>query len=157
MTARLARWALAVAWMLAASTLAMPNATASGAADAARKWGLIGAWAVDCSVPPDKASPLIIYAIGSGDRVLLRRDYGNRIDEQEVGSVEIAADGNLLMRTSFPSLKQIRESAIAMAPDGSIRAIYNRNEKDEYTVRDGMYVANGNPAVALHRCAPKTG
>jgi hypothetical protein len=156
-TANLARWALAVALTLATSTLAMRDATASEAADAARKWGLIGTWAVDCSVPPDKASPLIICAIGSGDRVLLRRDYGNRIDEQEVGSVEIAADGNLLMRTSFPSLKQIRESAIAMAPDGSIRAIYNRNEKDEYTVRDGIYVANGSPAIALHRCAPKTG
>lgn len=157
MTEKFARWALAVALMLAASTLARRDATAGQAADAARKWGLIGTWAMDCSVPPDKASPRIIYGIGSGDRVLLRRDYGNRSDEQEVGSVEIAADGNLLMRTSFPSLKQIRESAIAMAPDGSIRAVYNRNEKEEYTVRDGVYVANGNPAIALHRCAPKTG
>ena len=135
----------------------MPHAAAGEAADAARKWGLIGTWAADCSVPPDKTTPQIIYAIGSGDRVMLRRDYGWRKDEMEIGTVEIAGDGSLHMRTVFPELKQIRDSAIAMAPDGSIRALYNRNEKDEYTVRDGVYVANGNPAVALHRCAPKAG
>src|ERR1700750_531696 len=129
-TARPARWALAVALTLTASTGAiMPHAAAGEAADAARKWGLIGTWAADCSVPPDKTTPQIIYAIGSGDRVMLRRDYGWRKDEMEIGTVEIAGDGSLHMRTVFPELKQIRDSAIAMAPDGSIRALSNRTQK----------------------------
>ncbi len=152
------RLAFVTAVMQSALMLAaIPEATASDAADAARKWGLIGSWAVDCSIPPDKTSPWIIYAIASGDRVMLRRDYGNRTDEQEVGAVEIAGDGNLLMRTFFPTLKQTRESAVAMAPDGSIRAVYNRNEQQEYTVRDGVFVANGNPAVSMRKCASRTG
>jgi hypothetical protein len=43
-----------------------------------------------------------------------------------------------------------------MQSDGSIRAIYSRNEKDEYTIRDGSFVASGNPTVALHKCVPRS-
>jgi len=39
-----------------------------------------------------------------------------------------------------------------MQPDGSMRAIYNRNPKDEYTIKDGKFVASGIPTAALHKC-----
>jgi hypothetical protein len=39
-----------------------------------------------------------------------------------------------------------------MQPDGTIRTMYNRNQKDEYTIKDGKFTANGNPTPSQHRC-----
>jgi hypothetical protein len=39
-----------------------------------------------------------------------------------------------------------------MQPDGTMRAMYNRNQKDEYTIKDGKFTANGNPTPAQHKC-----
>jgi hypothetical protein len=30
--------------------------------------------------------------------------------------------------------------------------MYNRNEKDEYTIKDGKITANGNPTPSQHKC-----
>jgi hypothetical protein len=38
------------------------------------------------------------------------------------------------------------------ATDGTIRAMYHRNQKDKYTIRDGKFTANGNPTLAQHKC-----
>jgi hypothetical protein len=40
-----------------------------------------------------------------------------------------------------------------MQPDGTIRAMYNRNQKGEYTIRDGKFTANGNPTPPQHKCS----
>jgi hypothetical protein len=131
------------------------DASADTAAQAARKWGLIGSWAADCSIPLDNAHPLLSYEVTADDRMMLRRDFGTRKDEQEVSSAEIAGDGLLILRILFPAFKQIRENGIVMLPDGSIRAIFNRNDKGEYSIRNGRFVANGNPTLALHKCVPR--
>ena len=128
------------------------DAWAETAAHAARKWGLIGSWAADCSIPLDNAHPLLSYEITADNRMMLRRNFGTRKDEQEVSSAKITDDGLLILKILFPAIKQIRENGIVMLKDGSIRAIFNRDDKGEYSIRDGRYVANGNPTVALHKC-----
>jgi hypothetical protein len=58
----------------------------------------------------------------------------------------------LNLRVVFPKLKQTREYGLLLQDDGTLRAIYNRNQKHEYTIRDGKFTANGNPTPPQHRC-----
>jgi hypothetical protein len=33
-----------------------------------------------------------------------------------------------------------------------LRAVYNRSQQGQYTIRNGKFTANGNPTLALHKC-----
>jgi hypothetical protein len=143
------RLALAVLFSL---TLTF-NASAETVAQTARQWGLIGPWSLDCSLPPDRNKGTVLaYEIAPGDRVVHRRNFGDTTDESEVVTAEVPGDGMLNLRVFFPSLKQTREFGFSMQPDGTMRAMYNRNQKDEYTIRDGKFTANGNPTPSQHKC-----
>jgi len=127
--------------------------SAETVAQTVRKWGLIGPWSADCSLPPDRGKGAVLdYEVERDGRVVMRRNFGDGADESEVVSADVSGDGMLNLRAYFPSLKQTRESGIAMQPDGSIRAIYNRNQKNEYTIKDGKFTANGTLTAPLHRC-----
>jgi len=56
------------------------------------------------------------------------------------------------LRVYFPSLRQTREYGLMMQPDGTLRAIYNRTLKDEYTIKDGKFTASGKPTPPQHKC-----
>ena len=143
------RWALAIPFLL---TLTL-NASAETVAETARAWGLIGPWSLDCSVAPDRGEGAVLaYEIASGDRVVHRRNFGDTSDESEVIAAEVSKSGMLNLRVFFPKLKQTREYGFAMQPDGSMRAMYNRNQKGKYTIRDGKFTANGNPTPSQHKC-----
>jgi len=58
----------------------------------------------------------------------------------------------LNLRVFFPALKQTREYGFIMQPDGTLRTMYNRNQKQGYTIRDGKFTANGQPTPAQHKC-----
>jgi len=129
------------------------SASAETVAETARAWGLIGAWSLDCSAAPDRGGGAVLaYEIASGDRVVHRRNFGATTDESEVIAAEVSGDGMLNLRLFFPKLKQTREYGFAMQPDGTMRAMYNRNEKGEYTIRNGQFTANGNPTPSQHKC-----
>ena len=149
MNGHVSRLALAVLFSL---TLTL-NASAETVAQTARQWGLIGPWSLDCSLPPDRNKGTVLaYEIAPGDRVVHRRNFGDTTDEGEVVTAEVSGDGMLNLRVFFPSLKQIREFGFIMQPDGTMRAMYNRNRKDEYTIKDGKFTANGNPTPSQHKC-----
>jgi hypothetical protein len=131
-----------------------PCASAGTVTETASKWGLIGPWSQDCSLPPDhERGTVLIYAISRGDRLMLRRDLGDARDDNEVVGAEVSADGMLNLRVYFPSLKQTREYGLMKQPDGTMRAMYNRDRKGEYTIKDGKLTANGNPTPPLHKCS----
>jgi hypothetical protein len=131
-----------------------PCAGAGTVTETARKWGLIGPWSQDCSLPPDHdRGTVLIYAIARGDRLMLRRELGDARDDNEIVGAEASADGMLNLRVYFPSLKQTREYGLMRQPDGTMRAMYNRNRKGEYTIKDGKLNANGNPTPLLHKCS----
>ena len=143
------RLALAILFPL---TLTL-SASAETVAETARAWGLIGAWSLDCSVAPDRGEGAVLaYEIASGDRVVHRRNFGATTDESEVVTAGVSGDGMLNLRVFFPKLQQTREYGFAMQPDGTMRAMYNRNRKGEYTIRDGKFTANGNPTPSQHKC-----
>ena len=129
------------------------SASAETVAETARRWGLIGPWSLDCSLQPDRGKGTVLaYEITGDDRVVHRRSFGDSTDESEVVTAEVSGDGMLNLRVYFPSLKQTREYGLMMLPDGTMRAIYNRNQNDEYTIRDGRFTANGNPTPTQHKC-----
>src|ERR1700687_5344718 len=143
------RLALAILFFL---TLTL-NASAETVAQTAREWGLIGPWSLDCSLKPGRnKGSVLAYEIAPGDRVVHRRNFGDTTDESDVITAEMSADGMLNLRVFFPKLKQTREYGFVMQPDGTMRAIYNRNQKDEYTIKDGKFTANGNPTPSQHKC-----
>lgn len=149
MTHRLSRWITApLLWVAFTST-----AGAETLAATVEQWGLLGSWAVDCAARPDRdKGALLTYEIRKDGRVMYRRNFGEAKDENEVVSATVNAEGLLNMTVYFPSLHQTREFALLLANDGSLRAIYNRSERGEYTIRDGKYVATGVPTPAQHRC-----
>jgi hypothetical protein len=143
------RLALAILFSL---TLSL-HAPAETVAETAREWGLIGPWSLDCSLPPDRNKGTVLaYEIAPGDRVVHRRNFGDTTDESEVVTAEVSGDGMLNLRVFFPSLKQTREYGLVMQPDGTLRAMYNRNQKDEYTIKDGKFTASGHPTPSQHKC-----
>ena len=139
------RLALAILFFL---TLTL-NASAETVAQTARKWGLIGPWSQDCY---RSKGAVLAYEIASDERVVHRRNFGDTTDESEVITAKVSKDGMLNLRTFFPSLKQTREYGLIMQPDGTIRAMYNRNQKNEYSIRDGKFTANGDPTPPQYKC-----
>ena len=134
-------------------TLAAPAAGAETLAATIEQWGLLGSWAVNCAARPDRdRGALLTYEIRQDGRVMYRRDFGDASDEDEVVSATVGPEGLLNVMVFFPSLHQAREFGLKLTRDGSLRAIYNRSERGEYTIRDGRYVATGAPTPAQQRC-----
>jgi hypothetical protein len=146
---RFNRLALAILFCL---TLPL-DASAETVAQTTRKWGLIGPWSRDCSLKPGKdKNTLLSYVITGDDRVVHQRDFGDTTDENEVVTAEVSADGMLNLRVFFPDFKQTRQYGLMKQPDGSMRTMYNHDQKDQYSIRDGIFAANGNPTPAQHKC-----
>jgi len=129
------------------------GASADTVTQTARKWGLIGFWSQDCSLQPDRDKGTVFaYEVEPDDRVVHRRYFGDTTDESEVIAANVSRDGMLHLRVFFPRLKQTREYGLAMQPDGTMRAIYNRLKRD-YTIKDGKFTANGKPTPPQHKCS----
>jgi hypothetical protein len=141
-------------WPAAALSLMFVSPTSAGTiAATAKQWGLIGPWSLDCSLPPDHANgTLLSYEIADGDRLIYRREFGDSRDEAEVLSATVSGDNILNLRVHFPSVKQTREYGFMRLSDRSIRAVYNRNDKNQYTIKDGKFTANGKPAPVQYKC-----
>jgi hypothetical protein len=149
LSAQCSRLALAILFSL----MLTRGAPAETVAETARKWGLIGPWSIDCSLPPDRNRGMVLaYEIKGGDRVVHRRNFGDTTDENPVLSAEVSDDGMLNLRVFFPRLRQTREYGFIMQPDGTMRTIYNRNQKKQYTIKDGKFTANGDPTLSQHKC-----
>jgi hypothetical protein len=143
----------ALALTMLFSLMLAANASAETVAETTRKWGLIGPWSLDCSLSPDRNKGTVLaYEITPGGRVVHRRNFGDTTDESQVLAARVSADGMLNLRVLMPSFNQTREYGLMMQPDGTMRAMYNRNQKDEYSIRDGKFTANGNPTPSQHRC-----
>jgi hypothetical protein len=129
------------------------QALAESTAETASRWGLIGRWSVDCSLAPDAdRGSVLSYEVAGDGRLILRRDFGSTQEQADVNAARMS-DGNMLnLRIFFPAAKQTREFGLQMQSDGAIRAIYNRDSKGKYTIRDGKFVANGEPTPPTHRC-----
>ena len=153
MTRCLSRWTTAVILLTAFAPLAHAETLAA----TVEQWGLLGSWAVDCAARPDRdKGALLTYEIRGDGRVMYRRNFGDARDENEVVSATVNAEGLLNLMVYFPALHQTREFGLLLAKDGSLRAIYNRSERGEYTIKDGKYVKSGAPTPVQQRCSEQS-
>jgi len=119
-------------------------------------WGLLGSWAVDCSLRPDHDKGAVLtYEIRQDGRVMYRRNFGDASDENEVVAASTDENGLLNIMVFFPTLHQTREFGLLLQKDDGLRAIYNRDQRGDYTIRDGKFVRTGEPTPLQHRC-PKS-
>jgi len=129
------------------------SAIAGSAAQAASEWGLLGTWALDCSLPPDRdRGARLSYRIAEDGRLILARDFGNASDTNEISDAQIEADGSLRLTVEFPAIHQTRIYRLAKDGDGNIRAISNRDSKGRYSIRNGRFSATGQPTPKQARC-----
>ncbi|WP_298885152.1 hypothetical protein [uncultured Bradyrhizobium sp.] len=153
MTRCLSRWTTAAMLWIAFAPLAHAETLAA----TVEQWGLLGSWAIDCTARPNRdQGALLTYEIRGDGRVMYRRNFGDAKDENEVVSATVNAEGLLALTVYFPSLRQTREFGVMLAKDGSLRAIYNRSERGEYTIRDGKYVKTGAPTPPQQRCTQQS-
>lgn len=146
----LSRWTMAAVLWVGFGPLGHAETLAA----TVEQWGLLGSWAVDCTVSPDRdRGALLTYEIRKDGRVMYRRNFGDAKDENEVVSATVNAEGLLNVMVYFPSLQQTREFGLMLEKDGSLRAIYNRSERGEYTIRNGRYVKSGAPTLPQRRCS----
>ena len=153
MTGCLSRWTAAAVLWIAFTCVGRAETLAA----TVEQWGLLGSWAVDCAVKPDRnTGALLTYEIRKDGRVMYRRNFGNVKDENEVVSATVNAEGLLNVMVYFPSLRQAREFGLMLTEDGSLRAIYNRDEHGEYTIKNGKYVKTGAPTPPQQRCSQQS-
>ena len=143
-----------------AAALCLALATAAGAETLAAtiiQSGLLGSWAVDCSLPPDRDKGAVLtYEVKQDGRVMYRRNFGDARDENEVVAASIDPDGLLNIMVFFPALHQTREFGLLMQKDASLRAIYTRGQRGDYTIRDGKFVRTDVPTPVQRRCGNST-
>jgi hypothetical protein len=144
----LSRWTTAALLCVALT----PCAGAETLAATMIKSGLLGSWALDCSLRPDRDKGAVLtYEIKQDGRVIYRRNFGDAMDENEVVAASTDADGLF-----FPSLRQTREFGLLLQRDGSLRAIYNRGQRGDYTIKGGKFVTTDEATPAQHRCGNST-
>jgi hypothetical protein len=138
----------ALAFCLSAS-----SASAETIAKIVTKWGLIGGWSLDCALPKERGrGALLIYKTTADGGVTHVRDFGEAKEENKVISAKVSRDGMLSLRVLFSAMKQIREMGFIKLNDDSIRTMYNRDDKNNYSIKDGEFTDDGRPTEVLHKC-----
>ena len=121
-------------------------------AETAARWGLLGSWRIDCGQPISSSNGDLSYVVRSG-MLFHDREFGNTRDSNPVVAATAKRNGMLEITVNFRALSQTRQFSFIKGRDGRIRAIANRNvETDEYTVKDGKLIANGNMTPWQTRC-----
>jgi hypothetical protein len=133
--------------------LALLAATSACAGDVTvetvRHWGLLGLWAADCSLAPGgTASNPVSYDINPDGRLV----YNNGYATSDVVGAAVNPDGTLTLTVHFLRPKDDTRTLVLQKSGETIRPMLNRNEQNEYTVRDGTFVASGKQTAPLQKC-----
>jgi hypothetical protein len=135
--------------------VAAGHARDAAAVAAARSWGLIGVWSLDCDRPASDQNGRFGYRVRGDGMLEHYRDVGKGLETFDLLSARIVADsGHLELVLDMPSFKQQRRYAVAKDSEWRMRAMSNANvETGKYSIRDGTFVANGKATPWLLRCS----
>jgi hypothetical protein len=137
---------------LVAAVTVSGAALAQSTVEAARQWGLLGTWAVDCDRPASRSNTYLIYVARDG-RLFHDRNFGDSRDSSPIPTATIKSDQTLELVFDLQSISQTRQAVFLKSSDGRYRSMSNRNVKtDEYSIRDGKFTSNGEPAPWITRC-----
>jgi hypothetical protein len=128
------------------------TADAQTAAETAVRWGLVGTWQTDCSVPPTEKSAAQVYLVQDGKLFLSRFD-GKTSDSNPITSATINAKGEIELVVEFPEFSQKRLNVQAKDGQGRRRMMQNKNlDTGEFSVIDGKLTHNGAATPWATRC-----
>ncbi|QCI64200.1 hypothetical protein E8M01_08040 [Phreatobacter stygius] len=154
---RLATW---LAILIAAAAPAVPGTALARPADdiaAARSWGILGTWRLDCRAPPSRDNGSLTYAVRGG-RLVHPRDFGSERDELDVLSGRVLSNGRFEFVIQLPPSGQRRRFTLTKGDDGRIRVIDNVVDgTSDYSIRDGAFVTTGKPSRWQTRCNDQVG
>ncbi len=130
---------------------------AQSMADEAAVWGLLGTWAVDCTVPASRSNAYLSY-VRQGDALIHRRDFGDTRDEHLIDRARVLADGSLeiVITLTLSNSSQARTLVLQKQGEGKMRAVMNRDDAGNYTIRNGKLL-DGRPSAVQFRCSVPTG
>jgi hypothetical protein len=121
-------------------------------AETAAEWGLLGTWRLDCSQPASPTDPDLTYVARNG-ALFHDRNFGSTKDSNPVLSATTTASGGIEILVKFDPPGRTRQWTSIKRADGRLRTVSNRNvDTDEYSIRDGKFVANGQDAPWQTHC-----
>ena len=131
---------------LGAVLLATP-AHADQTADTLKRLNLLGRWANDCADPVRRGISYELTADGSAVFV-------NVVGPHRILSATSVDGREVVLTIKFlkPN-EEVRINVFTMIDADTYVPTMNRNERNEYTVRDGILLQTGRKMPALHRCA----
>ena len=130
-----------------------PAASAQSNVEVAKSWGLIGTWRVDCKQPTSRENPDLKYVVRDG-KLFHDRDFGGgTTDSHPVIVATQRPDKSLELVVNFNEFNETRQYAFVHGRSDTLRTMYNRNvDTGDYSIRDGMMVASGQPSAWQFRC-----
>jgi hypothetical protein len=130
---------------IGAALLAMP-AHADQAADTIKRLDLLGRWANDCADPQRRG---IAYELAP-DGVAF---FVNPVGSHKILSATSNDGRHVELAIKFyKPTEEIRINGFTMIDRDTYVPTMNRNERGEYTVRDGILLPTGKKMPPLHRC-----
>jgi hypothetical protein len=137
-------------------SLACGSARAETVAATMTKWGLLGAWSVDCAAAAGAGTAAKLRYVAKADgSVFHYRNFGDDSSSDKVKSARITPEDWLELKIFFKEIavgEQDRTFALKRIRTGVIQAMYNYNAKREYSVKDGKFTSNGKDTPLQHRC-----
>jgi hypothetical protein len=122
------------------------------AANALRSWGLLGKWGTECyklangDRPP---KPDVTFAIEPDGKLI----YENSGNIGDVTAASANADGSITVRLQFFRPSNDSRTMVVERVGQGIRTILNRNDQNEYSIRNGLFVATGKQVSPLYKCS----
>jgi hypothetical protein len=143
--------ALLITFVLSTCAFATDDASIA----AAREWGLLGTWAIDCTVPiRDQNGNMLSIDLDSAQQLVYRR-YHKRMDVNPITNITIQSEdkSQILLTVWMPKYKATRENLWIRDSDGNVHTGFNRSKEDgTYSIKDGLFIASGKPAPIFHKC-----
>ncbi len=130
----------------------VPAANAESAADTMKSWGLLGKWGTECHKMAwgnDSPQPEVTFAIEPDGKLI----YENSGQIGDVTSASVNADGSITVKLQFYRPNDHSRTMVVERIGQSIRTILNRNERNEYSVRNGIFVTTGKQVPPLYKCS----
>jgi hypothetical protein len=129
------------------AALCVTRALADPAADTLKRLNLLGRWANDCTDPARRG---VAYEIDRDGRAV----FVNVVGPHRILSAT-SNDGRVVVLTIkfVKPADEVRINVFTMIDADTYVPTMNRNERNEYTVRDGILLQTGRKMPELHRCA----
>lgn len=117
------------------------------AADTLKRLNLVGRWANDCADPARRG---ISYEINRDGRAV----FVNTVGTHRILSATSEDGRQVVLTIKFlKPTEEVRINVFTMIDADTYVPTMNRNERNEYTVRDGILLHTGKKMPELHRCA----